>query len=218
MADGFVQQNARPSRTQDHFHFARRGLARLELHNRLPRRFLGEMFRRAFAGEKLQAHAPAAAARAGLKIAAVLGDGEDIEAHQRLEIRHHPAVRTGDQHVANLVAVSGPHLLDARVVGARGNVRPHHQGKLVGQITIRGGQDHRIEIVVGVQRAQAHGGDARRAAGDARRNFRGLQNLFRGQVVRVGVAGLLPRHHANAAAHGDAFGGGFHQRLIHEQR
>ena len=80
------------------------------------------------------------------------------------------------------------------------------------------GDDHGIEIVMGVERAQAHGGDARRAAGNARRNLRRLQDLFRRQVVGVGVTGLLARHHAHAAAHGDAFGGGLHQRLVHQQR
>ncbi len=128
------------------------------------------------------------------------------------------AVRPRNQHVTNLVAVGHAHLLDARIVSARGNVRTHHQLELVSQVAVGRRQRHRVEIVPRLERAQAHRRNARRAAGNTRRNLGRLQNLLRGQVVRVGVAGLLSRHHAHAAAHGDSLGRGLHQRLVHEQR
>ena len=61
MTDGFVQQDSRPARAEHHFHFASRSLASVELQNRLPRRFIGEMLRRFFGQEELERDASAAA-------------------------------------------------------------------------------------------------------------------------------------------------------------
>ncbi len=55
VTDRFVQQDSRPSRTEHHFHLARRGFARVELNDRLPCCFLGEMLRRCLALEVVQA-------------------------------------------------------------------------------------------------------------------------------------------------------------------
>jgi len=52
VTDGFVQQHSGPSGTEDDFHLACRSFAGIELQNRLPRCFAGEVFWRRNGSEK----------------------------------------------------------------------------------------------------------------------------------------------------------------------
>ena len=61
VADGLVQQNAGPSRTEHDFHVSRRSFARIELQNRLPRGFFGKELRSFVAEEEVERNPPAAA-------------------------------------------------------------------------------------------------------------------------------------------------------------
>ncbi len=70
VADGFVQQDAGPAGAEHHFHLASRRFTRVQLNNRLPRRFLGEMLRSLLAEEEVKRYAAAAAGAAAGGIAA----------------------------------------------------------------------------------------------------------------------------------------------------
>ena len=103
--------------------------------------------------------------------------------------------------MAHLVAVSHPYLADARIVGACRRVAAPDKFEFLRKLPLGRGCRDRIEIVRGLDRAQSHRRNARRAArntgGDARR----LENLLRTQVVRVRVARLVARENTNTATH-----------------
>src|SRR5437867_13311220 len=77
MADRFVQQNTGPARTEHHGHFARRGFGRIELHNGLPRRLPGEVFRSTDRGKKVESDAAPTAIHTTLDVGALPGQGHE---------------------------------------------------------------------------------------------------------------------------------------------
>src|SRR5208337_4234687 len=101
--DGLVQQDARPAWSQHHFHFTGRRLAGRELNDGLPRRLAAKILRRMLAAEEFQTHPTPAPTRPRLQIAFLFGDTKDSQPYQRPEIGHRAALRTRNQHVANLV-------------------------------------------------------------------------------------------------------------------
>ena len=213
MTDSLVQQHPRPSRPQHHFHLARRRLARIELHNRLPRRLMGKVLGSFFRVKEFQRH-PASAARAAARASSVLpGDAKNIHARQRLEIAGESPVGADHQNAAQLFAIVGPHLEDARIVGAGGCVGPLHQGQLGADVGIYRERIHRIKIALLVL-FQVHYRLLRRAAGDKRRGARRTQNFFRRQVVGVGIAGTLAGDDSDCAACRNALRGRFHHGFI----
>src|SRR5208282_1637534 len=115
-----------------------RRLAGRELNDGLPGRLAGKIIRRTLAAEEFQTYPAPAPARPRLQLASLFGDGKDPQPYHRLEIGHHAAIRTRNQHVANLVSKGDANLFDARVVSARRAVRAPHQLQLFSQVAFRG--------------------------------------------------------------------------------
>src|SRR5215472_1631537 len=87
MPDGFVEKNAGPTRPQDNFHLTRRGFARVELNERLPGCLLGEILGRPLGLKIIDAHAPASTRLPSSRVFPRLGDTDQRESGQGLDIR-----------------------------------------------------------------------------------------------------------------------------------
>ena len=132
-----MQQNAGPSRTQHHFHLARRRRHRAQLQNRRPCGLRRKMLRTLRAGEGLNLHAPAAAGAAPGHALAVLRDHEHAHPRQRLCVAGIRSIGSRNQNPPQLIGIARPHLRDARIVGPRRAIRPPHQLQLHRQIRIQ---------------------------------------------------------------------------------
>ena len=123
-----------------------------------------------------------------------------------------------NEHVPHLIGITDPHLLDARIIGARGAVGPPDQVQLILKLAVYRGRRHGIEIVRRAGGGQSYGVNLRGSLRDVRGDAGGLTEAFGGEVVRIGVTGLLARDDAYAAAERNAFRGALDQRLIHLKR
>ena len=96
-----MQQHAGPARPQHHNLFAGGGFHGIQLHDRLARRFMGEILRRALGPEPLQFVTPAATRVALLRHAIRLsGQRQHAHAGQRLAVIIQHTVAGGNQHLA----------------------------------------------------------------------------------------------------------------------
>ena len=120
--------------------------------------------------------------------------------------------------MADLVAIGGPDFANARVVGPRCAVRPRQQIKLVRQVAVSRRMGDGIEIVRRDHGGEPNGRDSRRTARNAGSDLGHSKYFLRLEIVRIGVTRLLAIQHPHAASHFDAFGGGLHQRFIHQDR
>ena len=215
--DRLMQQHARPSRSEHHFHLARRSIDRIQLNDRLPRRFDREVFRSLLRQEEVERHASAAARSPARRLVARLRQAEHVQARQRLRIFGKAAVRADHQDLPQLVGIAHPHFFNARIVRARRHVGAVHQLHLRHHVGFHRRQRHRIKVVQRLV-GQPHHRLLRRTAGDHRRRARRMQNALRSQVVGVGIAGALARKHAHAAAHRNALRRRLHHALVERNR
>src|SRR5207302_4265815 len=103
----------RPSRTQHYFHYSRRSRTRIQLNDRLPLRFLGEMLRCLLRLETFQSNAATAAGTAARGLAfLVAADAHGAHARQRLRVVGETAVRSNDQDLPEFVGVAHTHFAD----------------------------------------------------------------------------------------------------------
>ena len=215
VADGFVQQDAGPARTQHNFHFAGRALARIQLNDGLPRRFPGEVLRSLFSQKRFHAVASAASGGAASRGLARAGDDKHAHPRQRLHVFGKRAVGTDDENTAKLLDVAGAHFRDPRIVGAGRAVGAQDQ---LNFLCDRGIDGRRRIKVVSRMLLQIHhrnlGGTLRDQGSRARR----VQNPLRRQVIGVGVAGALAGNDANAAARRNSLRSRFDHRFVKAQR
>jgi hypothetical protein len=99
VTDGFVQQDAGPSRAENHFHFTGGGFTRVELKNRLAGRFFGEVFWILVSEEEIESDASAAAGAAASGIVFGFSDTRHVHARQRLGIFGEGSVGGDDKNV-----------------------------------------------------------------------------------------------------------------------
>src|SRR5438093_2411489 len=118
MADGFVQQDARPARTKNDFHRSRRGINRSKLQDGLSRAFAGESARIEIASEHVQSAPAATTLISRLALTIFLGNTHYVKPDQRLQIPRGTTVGRDNQDVFRLVDITGLDLLDARVIRA----------------------------------------------------------------------------------------------------
>ncbi len=177
MADGFVQKHAGPARAEHDFHFAGRSFARVELQDRLARRFLGEIFGSLFPEEEVEGNASAAAGAAASGVAFGLGDAGNVHAGQRLGVFRERAVGADHQDVAQFVGITGANFLDARIVGAGCRVGAHHQFDFGGDFSVHRRQSYRVKTACRFL-LESHDWSLRGAAGDQGRGAGGMQNAF----------------------------------------
>src|SRR5260370_230325 len=140
-----MQQNSGPSRTENNFHLTRGSFARVELQDRLPRRFFGEEFGILVSEEKFESDAPAAARTPPSRIGLGVSNTRHVHAGQRLGILREGSVGAYDQNIPQLVAVAGPNFLNAWIVPTGGLVRPHHKLNLGRDLGIDRWQSYGIE-------------------------------------------------------------------------
>ncbi len=143
VADGLVQEDARPARSQHHRHGSRRGGARLEVHQRLPHRGIGHLAE-ALVGEMSVAESPAAAAVALLAPAVLLHDHGDREVHERAHVRGAHAVDACHEDHLVLAREAPDHLLHARIGGAGAFLQPLQKAHLLGIVQRGDGVDRRV--------------------------------------------------------------------------
>ncbi len=168
-------------------------------------------------GELLESGAAAAAGGASCGDGAVFGDDEDVEAAEGLGVAGEGAVGGGDEDAAQLFAVAGAHLHDARIVGAGGAVGAQDQLEARGEVEVEAAERHGVEIGRGGLGESLHG-LLRGAGGDERGGARGVEKALGAEVVGIGVAGALAGEDADAAAGADALAGGFDDLLVDAQR
>src|SRR5207244_1050577 len=95
VADRLVQQDARPARTEDDGHRARRRVRGRQLQRRLARRLGGEALPALRLEIEVERHAATTAEGADLTLAAVLGDRRHVEPRERAHVADRPARRGG---------------------------------------------------------------------------------------------------------------------------
>ena len=132
--------------SEHHLHLACRRGHGAQLQDRSACGFARQMLRALGAGELIEAGASAAAGRALGGERAVFGDDEDVEPAQRLRVAGESAVGSGDENPAQLFAVAGAHLHDARIEGARGAIGAQNQLEARGEVEIESAERHGIEI------------------------------------------------------------------------
>src|SRR2546425_8276523 len=113
VADGLVEQDARPARPEHDGHRAGRSVHGAELEDGLARRLPREPAPALVLEEEVERDAPAAAVGADLALAALLGDRGHVESRQRPDVADRPARGRRDQRHDLLARERHDHLRDA---------------------------------------------------------------------------------------------------------
>src|SRR5690606_2099317 len=118
VADGLVQQHARPARAQHDIHLAGRTVDRLQIDEGLAQGLVDLRLPALGRDPGLEAGSPAGPGRGALA-AAVLFDGDrDVQSDQRPDVVHPAAVAAQDLDVTALADQAGRDLNHARIAGA----------------------------------------------------------------------------------------------------
>src|SRR5262245_20677553 len=200
VADRLVQENPRPARPEHDRHRAGRRVDRAELERSLARRLAAEPAPALFLQVEVERHAPAAAVRADLALAALLGDGGHVEPGERPDVADCPARGRGDQHDDFFARDRGDDLLHAGIGGARLGVDLPEQVELARELGGDGRLRQGVEIVRPASARQGQVPGGRAAIGDRARLARSLFQVLERDLVGVSVAGPCPRLRPNAGA------------------
>ena len=114
---------------------------------------------------------------AASRVGAIFGDDEDVEAAEGLGVAGEGAVGGGDEDAAQLVAVAGADLHDARIEGAGGAVGAQDQFEPGGEVEVESAEGHGVEIG-GRRVGESLHGLFGRAGGDQRGGARGMQQAL----------------------------------------
>ena len=203
VADRLVQQDARPARTEDDGHRARRRVHGRQLQRRLARRLGGEALPALRLEIEVERHAATTAEGADLTLAAILGDRRHVEPRERAHVADRPARRGGDQHDDLFARQGHDHLGHARVRRAARGVDLAHEVELARELGDDRRLGKRIEVVRAASSGHGHHPGLAGAVGDRPRLTRGLLEVLHGEIVRVRVARARARlgPHAGALAH-----------------
>ncbi len=122
MADGFMQQYARPAGAKQHGHFASGRGDRTQVGQRLRQCFINGMFPFMIFKQFVVQIAPAKTISAGFAAVAILRDDGDIQSHQGPHVRGDKAVGAHDFDDAPAARKADADLRNAWVTGAGGGV------------------------------------------------------------------------------------------------
>src|SRR4029450_4938214 len=137
MSNSFMEQDTRAAGAEDNVHGTRRRLDSVEIQNR-PARCLAGILKILVIFEKhLVLHTSATTSTATLAVVPVLGDTQNIEAHQGLHITDHQPFRGGNEHQLVDTAERGLHLGNAPVIGTAEGINLLKQIELAGNRNIR---------------------------------------------------------------------------------
>ena len=193
----FVEEDARPARTEHDRHRPRRRADGPELQHRLPHGLAREAPPPVRVQEVVEGHAPAPAVGAQLAGAALLRDHRHVESGERAHVARGPARRGRDIQDDLFARERGDHLRDPRVRRARLGIDAPQQVELGRQIGRNRGHVERIEVA---RRPAGRDGDAargRRPVGDRPRRAGSLLEVREGDLVGVRV----PRARLALGAH-----------------
>ena len=209
MADGFVQKNAGPARSEHHGHFASRGRARLQIGECCANRLVDVLGDHGVV--KIgQAEAAATAGGAAFAPAFLFGNHRDRQAHQGPHIGSEHAI--GARHHDHVVfhGQAGHDLHHARVFGAGQGLYLAQEGDFGRAVQCGDG------VSRAVQRAAAGnllGTDFAAGAGagqsDGAHGARCVQQRGFGNVIRIRECGFFAADSAHAHTLVDAEAAGF---------
>ena len=215
VADGFVQQHPGPARAQHHIHLACRTVDGFEIDQGLPQGLV-DLPLPAVGGDPGLEPGPApGTGRGALALAVLLDRDRDVQSDQRADVGDPPTIAAQNLDVTPLADHAGRHLDHARVPGPCPGIDLGEQGDLVGKGRRGEGVDRRIELLVG--RAWGLGGHPRMAGAGQARAVGGASDGGAADLVGVGIAGGLSRHHAQAEALGGVIGGGLQPAVVEHQ-
>ena len=200
MADRFMQQNAGPAGAKHHFHLSGWCGHAAKVHQRLAQRLIhaalpGFSTQHAFIGK-----APAGAEAAGLPPITLGHHDRDIEAHQGAQISEALPIRAQDLHRLPFPGDGSHHLHHARVSRAGIGINFLQQGGLGSEIHLR--QRIRIGVEPRIGGARRDIQSPTMALADGLYCGGGARKRSIGQFPRMGIAGCLTGHGAQAKAAG----------------
>ena len=198
MPDGFVQQDARPARTQHDRHRPRRRGFRIQIDQRLAHRTFGIAFQY-FIGEIAIVVAPATARVPLLAATVLLGNHGEADMHQRPDIRRHHAIASGDHHNIVFAGQAAHHLFHAWIDVAGELLKTLQNAHLVGIGKRRNGIARCVQCPTGF-RLRRRGLGIAAGARNAARSRRRRGQCGMADVVRIRKGGFFAGHHAHTDA------------------
>src|SRR5262249_54175710 len=146
VADRLVEENARPTRAEDHGQRARGRGHRVEAQDRLPGSLAGERPPAVVVEQKVKLYTPAAAVTALLACRPLGGDTSDLQPQQGLCVRDH-GPRRGENQDVFLFDREGGHVIgNAGVVASRLLIDLLQEGDLLGQGDRGRGGAERVQV------------------------------------------------------------------------
>src|SRR4029453_15929269 len=197
MTNGFVQENPRPARPEDHFHWPSRRIDSSKLENCLSRAFARDRFRVEIPSEDIESLTAAAPLIPRLTPASLFSDAHDIQPHQRLMIPCSIAVRSDNENVFRFVDVACLYLFNTRVEDASSPIGFLQERYFLGNLQFCGKYSNRVQIPFLIQRRRNSDSSAlRRCIRDKSGSASSLDDVLPIQILRIRVACLLARDHS----------------------
>src|SRR5207248_11209547 len=116
--NSIVKRNTGPSGADFNSHLSRWSLSRIELNDRLSRRFVSEVLRSFLGLDIRDANTPTATGVATCGVRTVFGDAENAHACQRLRVGGNYAVGSDYENPAQFIGVAGTNLNDSGIMVA----------------------------------------------------------------------------------------------------
>src|SRR5262249_231875 len=196
MPNGFVKENARPARPEDHFHWPSRRIDGYKLKNCLTRAFARNRLRVEIPRKNIESLTAAAPLIPRLTPAPLFSDAHDIQSHQGLKIPCSVAVRSDNENVFRFVDIACLYLFNARVEDASSPIGFLQEHYFVGNLQFCGKYVNGVQIPFLIQRRRNSDFSAlRRCVRDKGGRASSLDEVLPIQIVRIRVARLLARDH-----------------------
>ena len=213
MADRLVQQDAGASRTHHDGHLASLGLDCLEEDGGLIHGLLRQLVDEGV-GQELSAHAESPGRVGVLDASLLLHDADGPEGDHRSVVVIHLSLRVAEEDVRGGVAQGGLHLHHPLILGEDLVVQLLQVGHLVIDGHLVPGGLHVVEVEIRFQFTQVDRSSGRVSIGDACRCACRLQHLLKGDVLHIGISGLIAGEHTHAHAEVDVRRGPVHGTIL----
>src|SRR2546430_2657266 len=214
VADGLVEQDARPARPEHDGHRAGRSVPGAELEDGLARRLPREPAPALVLEEEVERDAPAAAVGADLALAALLGDRGHVESRQRPDVADRPARGRRDQRHDLLARERHDHLRDAWIGGPCRAVHLSQEVEFPREVGRERRLGERVEIVRPAARRNGNDPRGGRAVGDRARLARRLLPILEREVIGMRVAGARSGQRPDPRPLADVARGLFHRSFL----
>ena len=207
MTDRFMEQNTRPTRTQDYVHCAGRRVSSAQVQNRLTHRLSSVAFVVLGVDEEPELDSATAAEAPDLPIAAFLDDAGHVEAGKRLNIANNDSLGRRDKHDFILAGDGCEDILDPWVEPPCELINLVKQRNFLFQRDIGDGCLCRVEIMSLALLLSHRDWQLRLAVLRDVPSRAGSQfQILDGNVIRIRVAGLSFCHNPHSHAIGRRLG------------